>query len=148
MSDEKLAALAHYRDASKSFSYFVTGGSGTLIAYLGEHWIPVHIGFNPGSLELFAIVLLIISVLAGFKMLESDVEFLRNNFSLLNLPFNSQVLSKIQQNRKRHYLHNTQKQFILFFLKNIEFFFLFFQINFGFDKFRFHIVVLLYVVLN
>ena len=52
------------------FDYFVVGAAGALCAYVAQHYEPAKLGANPSTLELAALLILVGSVIAGFKRLE------------------------------------------------------------------------------
>lgn len=70
-------AYDYWRDASLRFDYFVTALTGALTAYVGQTIKPHRIGLNPESLELLALLLLVCSVVAGLKHIETGVEAFR-----------------------------------------------------------------------
>lgn len=82
-TDRSDKAYDYWRDASLRFDYFVTGLTGALTAYVGQTIKPHRIGLNPESLELLALLLLVGSVVAGLKHIESGVEAFRAMHSRL-----------------------------------------------------------------
>ena len=64
----------YWRDATDKFDYFVAGVTGALTAYIGQHVRPTQLGINAGSLELLALVLLVLSVVMSFKRIETNIE--------------------------------------------------------------------------
>ena len=90
MSDERnIAAYDHYQKASQQFDYVVTGATGALCTYILQTFRPKRIDLSPYSLELLALLVLVVSVIVGFKMIESKVtglgvnaEWLRNSARL------------------------------------------------------------------
>lgn len=63
----------YWREAAEKFDYFVVGLTGALVAYLGQNLKPVRIGVNPESFELLALACLLLSVVIGFKRLETNI---------------------------------------------------------------------------
>lgn len=66
-------AYNYWREASDKFDYYVTGLTGALAAYIGQALRPVPLGVNPQTVELVALVLLVTSVVFGFKRIETSV---------------------------------------------------------------------------
>jgi hypothetical protein len=69
----------------EKFDYFVVGGAGALCAFVANKWTPERLAFSPNTLELIALLLLIASVIAGFKRLERFEMLLRANHRMLQL---------------------------------------------------------------
>jgi len=80
MTDNNSKIFDSWREASQKFDYFVTGLIGALVAFIGQSFNPVPVGLNPGTLELVALLILIVSFWAGFKRIESNTENLRLTF--------------------------------------------------------------------
>src|ERR1035438_3180715 len=80
MSDQRsIAAYDHYQKASQQFDYLVTGATGALCTYILQTFKPKRIDLSPYTLELLALAVLIVSVVVGFKMIESKVTALGVN---------------------------------------------------------------------
>jgi hypothetical protein len=67
----------YWREAAQHFDYFITGVTGALTAYVGQTIKPHRIGLNPDSLELLVLIMLVGSVIAGFKRIETNVTVFR-----------------------------------------------------------------------
>ena len=106
MPDQRsLLAYDHYQKAAQQFDYLVTGATGALCTYILQTFKPKRIDLSPYTLELLALVVLILSVIVGFKMIEGKVtalgvnsEWLRSServgalvAALPNVPFNPGV---------------------------------------------------------
>ncbi len=85
MSKRSLIAFEHYREASQKFDYFMTGLSSALCAFIGQTLHPEKISFSPSTLELISLLLLVSSVVAGFKRIESMVQSYKTNHQLLDI---------------------------------------------------------------
>jgi len=72
-TDRSDKAYEYWREASQRFDYFITGLTGALTAYMGQTIKPHQIGLNPESLELLAIMILIGSLITGFKRIETTI---------------------------------------------------------------------------
>lgn len=75
MSSEKYSIRARELadETEQKFDYFVTGLSAALVSYLVPKVEATALGFNPATLELFAILLFVASTLAGLKRIEASV---------------------------------------------------------------------------
>jgi hypothetical protein len=71
------AVYGYWRDASEKFDYFVTGLTGALVAFIGERLQPTPLGPNAATVEVAALLLLIASVMVGFKRIEVVVTSFR-----------------------------------------------------------------------
>jgi len=67
---------AYYLEASQKFDYFVAGVSLAIVGYLGSTIQPARISLNASSLELFSLVLILVSAYCGIKRIEAAVVFL------------------------------------------------------------------------
>jgi len=85
MKEDDLKIFESWREASQKFDYFVAGLIGALVAFIGQSFKPVPIGLNPGTLELIALLILILSFWAAFKRIESNTENLRLAFEQTQL---------------------------------------------------------------
>lgn len=81
--DRSDKAYDYSRDASMRFDYFMAGLTGAITAYAGQTVKPVRLGYNPETLGLVALLLLIISVVAGLKQIEVGVQFYKTMHRLL-----------------------------------------------------------------
>ncbi|MEA2205049.1 MAG: hypothetical protein QOE77_1825 [Blastocatellia bacterium] len=85
MTDRSIVAYEHYRDATQRFEYFILGVSGALCAYVGQHLTPQKIGMKPYGIELVSLLLLVGSIILGFKRIEKIIACHNLNHSLLSL---------------------------------------------------------------
>lgn len=87
----------NWRQSSEKFDYFVTGITGALCAYISQTFKPEQISFSPNTLELVSLLILVGSVYAGFKRIESAVETHRHNHHSLHLSEQTgQLMSKFE----------------------------------------------------
>jgi hypothetical protein len=77
MTQRSDAAYSFWRESSERFDYFVTGLTGALVAYVGQTIQAHRIGTSPESVELLALVVLVASVMLGFKRIETNVEIFK-----------------------------------------------------------------------
>jgi hypothetical protein len=86
MSQQRsILAYEHGREASQRFEYFILGVSGGLCAYIGQTLAPQRLGLSPYTLEVLSLVLLIASVIIGFKRIEKLIMCHRLNSKFLHL---------------------------------------------------------------
>lgn len=64
----------NWRQATEKFDYFVVGVTGALCAYVSQTYKPAKLAVNPATLELCALVLLVLSVVAGFRRIERTIQ--------------------------------------------------------------------------
>ncbi|QSI78679.1 hypothetical protein [Niveibacterium microcysteis] len=62
-----------WRASTEKFDYFVLGVVGALCAFVGQSYKPGRLGFNPAALELIALLVLVFSVVAGFRRIEQTL---------------------------------------------------------------------------
>jgi hypothetical protein len=87
MSEQTRSVIAyeHAREASQRFEYFILGVSIGLCAYIGQTLSPQKLGLNPYTLEVCSLVMLIASIVVGFKLIESVIMCHRYNQAILHL---------------------------------------------------------------
>lgn len=73
----------NWRQAAERFDYFVLGVTGALCAYLAQSYKPAKLGYNPGSLELLALMVLVFAAVAGFRRVEQTIVLSRLNHIFL-----------------------------------------------------------------
>ena len=64
---------ATWRDSTEKFDYFILGVTGALCAFISQTYKPVKIGINAGTLEVIALLILVLAVVAGFRRLEKTL---------------------------------------------------------------------------
>ena len=80
-----IIAFKHYRESEQRFEYFITGISTALCAYVGQTLQPQKFGFNPYTLEVLSIALVVASIIFGFKRIEIGILLARLNHNLLHM---------------------------------------------------------------
>ena len=72
-TDRSDKVFENWRQAAERFDYFMLGVTGALCAYVAQAYKPAKLGFNPASLELFALALLVLAGIAGFRRIEQVI---------------------------------------------------------------------------
>jgi hypothetical protein len=80
-----IIAFEHYREGEQRFEYFITGVSTALCAYVGQTLQPQRFGFNPYTLEMLALTLVVASIILGFKRIETGIFVHQLNHNLLHM---------------------------------------------------------------
>ena len=80
-----IIAFEHYLESEQRFEYFITGISTALCAYVGQTLQPQKFGFNPYTLEVLALTLVVASIIVGFKRIELGISLHRLNHALLHM---------------------------------------------------------------
>ena len=80
-----ITAFEHYREGEQRFEYFITGVSTALCAYVGQTLQPQRFGFNPYTLEVLALALVVVSIILGFKRIEIRILLHGLNHNLLHM---------------------------------------------------------------
>ncbi len=71
MTDKRsLIVFGQVHEAEQKFDYFVTGLTGALCGYIAEGYAATKVGLNDSTLELVAILILIVSFWLGFKRIQ------------------------------------------------------------------------------
>jgi hypothetical protein len=73
MISEQNIPYENWRSTSDKFDYFVLGLTTAVCAYISEHLEPQRIAFAPNTLEILALIILLISVFYGFRRLEKSI---------------------------------------------------------------------------
>jgi hypothetical protein len=66
-------AFTRYWEDEQRFEYFITGISTALCAYVGQTLQPQRFGYNAYTLEVFSLVLVVTSIIFGFKRIEFGI---------------------------------------------------------------------------
>jgi hypothetical protein len=86
MSEKRsVIAFEHYREAEQRFEYFITGISTALCAYVGQTLQPQKFGFNPYTLEVLSVGLVVASIVLSFKRIESGIVIKHLNHDVLHM---------------------------------------------------------------
>lgn len=60
-----------WRNSTEKFDYFVLGVLGALCAFISQTYKAERIGINPGTLELLALLVLVLGAVFGFRRIEA-----------------------------------------------------------------------------
>ena len=60
-----------WHESTEKFDYFMLGVLGALCAYLSQGYKPDRIGLNPGTVELLALIMLVLAAILGFRRIEA-----------------------------------------------------------------------------
>lgn len=60
-----------WRESTEKFDYFILGVLGALCAYISQSYKPEKLGFNPGTAELLALLILVLAAIIGFRRVEA-----------------------------------------------------------------------------
>ena len=60
-----------WRESTEKFDYFVLGVLGALCAYVSQTYKAERLGFNPGTLDLLAVLVLVLAAVFGFRRIEA-----------------------------------------------------------------------------
>jgi hypothetical protein len=61
---------SQWRDSAEKFDYFILGITCALCAFISQTYKPERVGLNAGTLELLALLILVLAVVAGFRRIE------------------------------------------------------------------------------
>jgi hypothetical protein len=84
----------HTRESAQKFEYFLLGISLALLAYEGKTLSPQRLGLNAYTIEVTGLFLLVLSVIAGFKHIESMIAMSALNHDLLSAQTKRSRLAK------------------------------------------------------
>ncbi|WP_027253985.1 hypothetical protein [Photobacterium halotolerans] len=79
MAGLSLEAWKSWKQAQQKYNYFIVGLSTALFAYLGGKFYPETLSFSQNSFELLSLVFLLISIVTGILIFESDLSFQSTN---------------------------------------------------------------------
>ena len=68
-----------WRESTEKFDYFILGVLGALCAYISQTYKAERLGLNPGTLDLLALLVLVLAAVFGFRRIEAV-----NQGSLIN----------------------------------------------------------------
>ena len=91
---EKRSVIAHgyWKDTAEKFDYYVTALTGALCAYVGQTFQPERLSWSANTLELVALLILVFSVFAGFRKIETLIVFHRLNHQHL---YNGEIIGAL-----------------------------------------------------
>lgn len=85
MSEQSNILFQHTREGAQRFEYFLLGISLALCAYVGQTVRPEKLGFSPYTLEVVSVVILIGSIVTGFKRIEAMIATSSLNHDVVDL---------------------------------------------------------------
>ena len=91
----KPKAYEHYREASQRFEYFILGVSGALCAYIAQTLPPHKLDFSSYSITILSLLLIVASIVLGFKRIERVIFLHQANHEILHLTELRAGLAKI-----------------------------------------------------
>lgn len=95
MAETDIAAIFEaHREASQRFDYFILAICVALVAYAGKTLQPEEFGLNPYTLEVAALILLVASVIVGFKRIEQTIVAHRARFEILDRRQRRDIMTK------------------------------------------------------
>ena len=86
------------RESTEKFDYFILGVVGALCAYISQTFKPERIGLNPGTLELLALLVLVLGAIFGFRRVEQVNLATLVNYRVLHANERRGVLVSVIQN--------------------------------------------------
>jgi hypothetical protein len=84
----------HTKESAQKFEYFLLGVSLALLAYEGKTLVPQKLGFNAYTIGVSALFLLVLSVIAGFRHVESMIATSSLNHDVLTAQIKRSRLAK------------------------------------------------------
>ncbi len=89
-----------WRSSAEKFDYFILGVVCALCAFIGQGYKPGKLGVNPAALELIALLVLVLAVVAGFRRIEQTLLVTAlNQRELHALEARGGMLTKMQHGR-------------------------------------------------
>ena len=73
-----------WRESTEKFDYFVLGVLGALCAFISQTYKPEKIGVNSGTLELLALLVLVLGAVFGFRRIEATIQTTLINHKMLH----------------------------------------------------------------
>lgn len=73
-----------WRESTEKFDYFMLGVTCALCAYISQNYQPAKVGLNPGTLELGALLVLVLGTVTGFRRIERTLQATSINHRLLH----------------------------------------------------------------
>jgi hypothetical protein len=64
---------ADWRTSTEKFDYFILGVVCAICAFIAQGYKPAKLGFNPATLELVALLIFVLAVVAGFRRIEQTL---------------------------------------------------------------------------
>jgi hypothetical protein len=92
-----IIAFGYYHESEQRFEYFITGISTALCAYVGQTLKPQEFGFNSYTLEVASVVLIVTSIIFGFRRIQLGIHLNFLNHSMLHMGEVRGTLMSMQQ---------------------------------------------------
>jgi len=97
-TDRSDGLYAKWKESTEKFDYFVLGVLGALCAYISQTYKPERVGLNPGTLELLALLVLVLGAILGFRRIEAMNQATLINHRILHSYEKRGVLVSVLQN--------------------------------------------------
>lgn len=98
MSERSDSLYLKWKESAEKFDYFMLGVLGALCAYLAQGYKPSQVGFNPGTLELLALLTLVLGAVTGFRRIEATMLVTLLNQQSLHTNERRGVMASVIQN--------------------------------------------------
>lgn len=85
------------RESNEKFDYFILGVVGALCAYISQTYKAERLGVNPGTLELLALLTLVLAAVLGFRRIEATILATTINHRILHANERRGVLASVVQ---------------------------------------------------
>lgn len=72
-TDRSDKLYAEWRASTEKFDYFILGVICALCAFIAQGFRPERLGVNPAALELIALLVFVLAVIAGFRRIEQTL---------------------------------------------------------------------------
>ncbi|WP_428825194.1 hypothetical protein ACLIKD_11675 [Azonexus sp. IMCC34842] len=87
-----------WRESTEKFDYFILGVLGALCAYISQTYKAERLGLNPGTLDLLALLVLVLAAVFGFRRIEAVNQGTLINHRVLHAYERRGVLASVTQN--------------------------------------------------
>ena len=87
-----------WRESTEKFDYFILGVLGALCAYISQTYKAERLGLNPGTLDLLALLVLVLAAVFGFRRIEAVNQGSLINHRILHAYERRGVLASVTQN--------------------------------------------------
>lgn len=90
-----------WRASAEKFDYFILGVLGALCAYISQNYKPEKLAINPGTVELLALLILVLAAIIGFRRIEATNLATLINHQILHAHERRGVLTSVIHNGPR-----------------------------------------------
>lgn len=87
-----------WRESTEKFDYFILGVLGALCAYISQTYKAERLGLNPGTLDLLALLVIVLAAVFGFRRIEAVNLGTLINYQILHSNERLGVLASVTQN--------------------------------------------------